>query len=308
MDPPRLIVFSTPLIATWVLDETHRILFDAGDGCAALLEGKIHKANFVALTHAHRDHVAGLPQLLNLRAGVAYSGGTPLQVLHPEGSHSLAAFGRFLSQFDHVTAGRSEWHTLQDGQQWDVGDNRFLRCFATRHIPDPDPSAPGPARSLGYHIGRMVDRLKPELRGRPQAEIDRLREQQGREAITEREEELLFSVSGDTRPLAAETFKGTRFLLHECTFLDSDETSQLEACERGHAHSCLSEVLDMAQAANVQHLALYHISKRYTDEEIIRTVRAACLRRDLKAKVSVALPGRLHVDLFSQTIWPYKNG
>ena len=77
-------------------------------------------------------------------------------------------------------------------------------------------------------------------------------------------------------------------------FLDNDETSQTEACERGHAHSCLGEVLDMAQAANVQHLALYHISKRYTDEEIVRTIRASCARRDLKAKVSIALPGRIH--------------
>ena len=50
----------------WV-DETHRILFDVGDGATALLEGKIHKARVIALTHAHRDHIAGLPQLLNLR-------------------------------------------------------------------------------------------------------------------------------------------------------------------------------------------------------------------------------------------------
>ena len=307
MDPPRLIVFSTPLISTWVLDETHRILFDAGDGCAALLEGKIHKANYVALTHAHRDHVAGLPQLLNLRGAVAHAAGSPLQILHPEGSGSLMALGRFLAQFDHVTAGRTQWHPLSPGEQIEVGDDRFMRCFATNHIPEADPDAPGPSRSLGYHIGRMVDRLKPELRDRPQPEIDRLRETQGRAAIITRQEEILFSISGDTRPLSPSAFAGTRFLLHECTFLDSDEVSQAEACERGHAHSCLGEVLDVAQAVGVSHLGLYHISKRYTDEEIVRAVRAACARRDLKAKVSVVLPGRLHMDLFSQTIWPLKN-
>ena len=305
MDPPRLIVFSTPLIATWVLDETHRVLFDAGDGCAALLEGKINKANFVALSHAHRDHIAGLPQLLNLRGGVAYNAGTPLHIFHPEGSGSLIALSRFLTQFDHLTAGRAQWHSFQPDEQWDLGDDRFLRAFPTHHIPGLDADAP--ARSLGYHIGRMVNRLKPELRDKPQAEIDRYRTEHGRDALTEREEEILFSVSGDTRPLSPETFKGTRFLLHECTFLDNDEADQAEACERGHAHSCLSEVLDMAQATDVQHLGLYHISKRYTDEEIIRAVRAACARRDLKAKVSVALPGRLHVDLFAQTIWPLRK-
>src|SRR5271165_5217389 len=109
MDPPRLTVFSTPLISTWVLDETHRILFDAGDGAAALLEGKIHKANVIALTHAHRDHIAGLPQLLNLRGGVAAANGEPLRVVHPDGSGSLIALGRFLAQFDQMTAGRVQW-------------------------------------------------------------------------------------------------------------------------------------------------------------------------------------------------------
>ena len=305
MHPPRLIVFSTPLVATWVLDETHRILFDAGDGCAALLEGKINKANYVALTHAHRDHIAGLPQMLNLRGSVAFGAGQPLQVLHPAGSGSLMALGRFLAQFDAVTTGQTQWHPLKPGEQQEIGDDHFLRPFSTLHIPDPDPTH---IRSLGYHVGRMVDRLKPELRGKSQAEIDRFRAEQGRDALTQREEEILFSVSGDTRPLSPETYAQTRFLLHECTFLDTDEVSQAEACERGHAHSCLGEVLDMAQAANIQHLALYHISKRYTDEEIIRSVRASCARRDLKAKVSIALPGRIHYDLFAQTIWPLKNG
>src|SRR5215831_9105518 len=117
MDPPRLTVFSTPLIATWALDETHRILFDAGDGVTALLEGKIHKAHIIALTHAHRDHIAGLPQLLNLRGGVAAAGGEPLRVLHPDGSGSFHAMGRFLAHFDQATSGKVLWQALRPGDR-----------------------------------------------------------------------------------------------------------------------------------------------------------------------------------------------
>src|SRR5207253_303055 len=69
MDAPRIILFSTPLVSTWVFDETHRILFDAGDGVTALLDSKIHKIRLAAITHTHRDHCAGLMQLLNLRGG-----------------------------------------------------------------------------------------------------------------------------------------------------------------------------------------------------------------------------------------------
>lgn len=304
MDPPRLTIFSTPLIATWVLDETHRILFDAGDGCAALLEGKIHKANVVALTHAHRDHIAGLPQLLNLRGGFAWQAGTPLQVLHPEGSGSLIAMGRFLQQLDHLSTGKTEWHALRPDSQFELGDERFIRAFTTHHIPEPNGQTGAAPRTLGYHIGRRVDRLKTELRDRPQADIDRLRAQFGREAIVERQEEILLTVSGDTRPLDPAIYQGSRFLLHECTFLENDEESQADACERGHAHSCLHEVLDAVQQTNISHLGLYHISKRYTDEDIIRTIRTACAKRDLRARVSVALPGRICSDFFSQTIWP----
>ena len=304
MDPPRLIVFSTPLVSTFVLDETHRVLFDAGDGTAALLEGKIHKANVVALSHAHRDHIAGLPQLLNLRGAVAAQSGQPLRLVHPEGSGAFLALSRFLTQFDAMTAGRALWQPFAAGETTELEDRHFLRAYATRHIPGAD--AAGRVRSLGYQIGRTVMRVRPELRSVSQKELDQIRADGGRDAITAPEEEILLTVSGDTVPLPPQTIAGTRFLLHECTFLDDDETSREEAGERGHEHSCLTEVLDLAQAVGVERLGLYHISKRYTDEEILRAVRAGCAHRDLKCRVSVALPGRLHLDLFAQTVWPPK--
>jgi len=301
LDAPRLIVFSTPLISTFVLDETHRILFDAGDGATALLEGKIHKAHVVALTHAHRDHIAGLPQLLNLRGGVAAANGEPLRVVHPEGSGSVLAFSRFLGHFDQATTGCVRWQPMRPGETSPLEGRRFLRAYATEHVPDPEP---GRAHSLGYQVGRIVDRVRPELRELPQAELDALRREGGREAITQPEEEILLTVSGDTRVLPAGSVRGTHFLLHECTFLDSDHDRLCEAAERGHEHACLGDVLAMAAEAGVAHLALYHISKRYSDDEIVRAVRTECARLDIRFKVSVALPGRLYHDLLSQTVWP----
>lgn len=304
MDPPRITVFSTPLVSTWVLDETHRILFDVGDGAAAMLEGKIHKARIAALTHAHRDHIAGLPQFLNLRGGQAAAMGEPLQVFHPDGSGSFLAMARFLSHFDQATAGRVTWNTWRPGDQLELDDGKFLRAYATRHVPCPDPTR---YRSLGYQIGRVVERLKPELRGLPQADLDRLRMEGGRQAITAAQEEILFTVTGDTTVLPPESLGGTKFLMHECTFLDTDQERCHEARERGHEHSCLGEVLDLTQAVDLEHVALYHVSKRYTDDEIVRAIRAGCAQRDLKTRVSVALPGRVYTDLFAQTVWPIKG-
>lgn len=304
MEPPRLIVFSTPLVSTWVLDETHRVLFDAGDGVAALLEGRVHRVQCVALTHSHRDHIAGLPQLLNLRGGVAFLQGLPVEVVHPDGCNSVAAFGRFLTQFDQSTTGKTRWRGMRHGDRLELGDNRFLRACAARHVPG---TTDGRPRCLGYQIGRVVTRLRPELRGRPQEELDRLRAERGRAAITCTEEDILLTISGDTLPLPPEMLAGTRFLLHECTFLDEDAEQRAEARQRGHEHSCLSEVLEVAQSAGVERLALYHISRRYTDEQILRTVRAACARREIRARVSVVLPGRVCYDVFAQVVWPVKG-
>jgi len=301
MEPPRITAFSTPLVSTWVLDETHRLLFDAGDGTTAMLEGKIHRIHYIALTHAHRDHIAGMLQLLNLRAGFAHHNGTPLTILHPEGSGSLMAMARFLSVFDAGTSALARWQPVTPQTRIPLADNHFLRPFETDHIPQT--SDKSRSQCLGYHLGRTVQRLKPELRGLPQAEIDARRRAEGKASITETHEEIIFSVSGDTKPLSPDVFAATRFLLHECTFLDEDAATVAEAGERGHQHSTLPAVIELAQAAGVERLALYHISRRYNDEEIIKAVRAECALRELNIPVSVVLPGRVCTDVFSQTIW-----
>ncbi len=301
MEPPRITAFSTPLVSTWVLNETHRILFDAGDGTTAMLEGKIHRIHQIALTHAHRDHIAGLPQLLNLRAGHAHHSGTPLTIIHPEASGSVMAMARFLSTFDAGTSALARWQPVTPHSRIPLADNHFLRPFETNHIPHLSDNSR--ARCLGYHLGRTVQRLKPQLRGLPQAEIDARRRSEGKAAITETHEEILFSVSGDTKPLPPEVYAGTRFLLHECTFLDEDAATVAEAGERGHQHSTLPDVIALAQAAKVERLALYHISRRYADDEIIKAVRAECARREVEFPVSVVLPGRVCTDVFSQSVW-----
>jgi hypothetical protein len=221
-------------------------------------------------------------------------------VVHPEASGSMMAMSRFLTHFDPATSAYVKWQPVNDGDQIPLDGRRFLRAYATRHIPASEPGRP---RSLGYQVVRIVDRVRPELRGLPQSELDSMRQSGGRESITQPVEEILLTVSGDTKVMPAATVRGTRFLLHECTFLDSDHDRLNEARERGHDHACLNEVLMMAKEAEVQHLALYHVSKRYTDEEILRSVRADCSRLEIRFRVSVALPGRLYNDLFSQVVW-----
>lgn len=294
MDPPRISLFSIPLVSTWVLDDTHRILFDAGDGVTAMLDARIHRIRLVALTHAHRDHCSGLLQLLNLTGKSGEQ-----RVVYPEASGALRALSTFLSTFDARTTGRVQWLPIAPGDEVPVEPARhFLRSFATDHYPE---VVPPRHLSLGYQIVRLVDRLKPEFVGLPQAELDKLWRAHGREYITHTVEDILVSITGDTSPLDPSLLSGSRVLLHECTFLEPGEHEEED--DEEHRHSTLDDVLLTAADAGVEYLGLYHISRRYEDSAVLRLVREKCAALSLRAKVSVALPGRLYEDLFSQRVW-----
>ena len=294
MDAPRITLFSTPLVSTWVFDETHRVLFDAGDGVTAMLDSRIHKIRLAAITHTHRDHCAGLMQLLNLRGGAG-----DFVAVFPEGSGSARALANFLTAFDSRSTAHVKWQPLGIREDLPIEPERhFLRGFETEHYP---PAETGRARSLGYQIVRHVDKLKPEFRDLPQAELDALRAEHGRSYLTETLEDVLFSITGDTVPLDPAKFRGSRALIHEATFMDVDERAEM--CSRGHPHTCFEEALEAARAAEIGILGLYHISRRYDDDRILARVRELCRKMAIRFPVCVALPGRVYEDFFSHRVW-----
>jgi ribonuclease Z len=291
---PRISLFSTPLLSTWVLEDTHRILFDAGDGVTAMLDSRIHRIRMVALTHTHRDHCAGLMQLLNLRGGAG-----DMVCVYPEGSGSARALTAFLQNFDSRSTSMVRFEPIAAGQSLPIEpDRHFLRAFATDHYPAFDPPR---TLSVGYHIVRQVDKVKAEFRDLPQPELDAIRMAHGRAHITETVEDVLFTITGDTMPIDPSAFAGTRLLMHECTFLDAQEKA--ENAGRGHPHCELDEVLDVATAARVGHLALYHVSRRYEDSRVLTHIRARCAERAVPFPVSVALPARMYEDLLAHVVW-----
>ncbi len=294
MEPPHITLFSTPLVSTWVFDETHRVLFDAGDGVAALLDSRIHKSKLVAITHSHRDHCAGLMQLLNLRGGAG-----DYKVVYPEGSGSSKLLQNFLTSFDSRSTSKVNWHLMAPGTDISIQpDRHFLRGFETDHYP---PLAEVKARSLGYQIYRHVNKIKPEYRNLPQQELDALRKANGREFLTDTIEDILFTVSGDTLPLNPEVYRGTRVLLHEATFMERSDRDEL--ANRGNPHTCLEEALEIARDAEVGRLGIYHISRRYDEETIRTSVREWCAKLAIKIPVSVAYPGKVIDNLFGNVVW-----
>lgn len=66
--------YSTALYSTFFFLEELGILFDCGDGAAAMLLGKSRKVKHIFISHADRDHLGGLLQFItSVRHSMLYA-------------------------------------------------------------------------------------------------------------------------------------------------------------------------------------------------------------------------------------------
>jgi ribonuclease Z len=295
----QLAIHSSPRFATWLWLPDWRLLIDAGDGVTQHLGYKIRKIDTVALTHAHRDHIGGLLQVVNQRGEAG-----AFAVAHPCGSSAFKMLEAFAGKFNPGTSWNAVWHALEEGDELASGiSDRLIKAFRTRHYVDDHPQdAP---RSLGYHLFWRKQKVRPEYRALPQAELDDLRARVGREGITAPVDEKWITVGGDGEPLPVSTVAGAKLLLHEATFLSpQDYDAEEDGEEAGHIHSTVAQALRVAREAEIENVVLYHVSTRYTDAEIRDAVRAVAQELHLAARVWVALPRRVHWNLLGERpIW-----
>jgi len=325
----QLTVRSAAMFSTWVFCPTDHLCFDAGDGLVASLNHKLIAIQTMLVSHGHRDHVAGLPMFMNVR--LHHEG--PVRVVYPAGSGIMPDLIRFCERFEQrCTPQRVAWTPVRPGQDLPgTKKNLFIRPFATKHYRRDD----GRGQSLGYHLGVKKNKVRPEFAGMSTNDtLDRIRQigaealardwaahpewhgldtkaradlmvSLGRAALTMEVEELYLSYSGDTETLSPETFRGVKTLVHEATFLSQEDLEDDESDEaRYHCHSALPDVIEMAMAAGVEHLALFHISVRYQANEVLEGMKSCLEHYRPPFPVSIALPGRLTMDWLDKRIWP----
>jgi ribonuclease Z len=294
-----LAMHSSPRFSTWIWIPDWHLLVDAGDGATQHLGYKIRKIDTVAMTHAHRDHCGGLLQVINQRGE---AGGFTLA--HPVGGKSWKMLENFAGKFNPGTSWNAVWRPLEEGDLIETGvDGRLIKAFRSKHYSDDDGlSAP---RSLGYHCLWRKQKVRPEYRDLPQAELDALRLQLGREGITSPVDEKHISISGDGCPVSPAEVEGSQLLLHEATFLHPDDYDAEEAGEDvGHVHSTLWQAVEVAHQAQVPNLVLYHISTRYTDQEIRDAVKSTAEAIAFPGKIWAAFPRRVYWDLLNdKPLW-----
>lgn len=265
-----MILYSVPMISTWTFVEELRLLVDCGDGAAATLGGKLQKIDTIVLTHAHRDHIGGLMQVLNLRGG---SG--KLKVLHPTGSKSFSALSMFLTTFDEESSGKVEWIPLNTTDTYRLNSTTEIQPFVTNHM-----EHQRYAKSVGYRLTRTQDRLRPEYLDRG-PEIPKIVKALGKEAVFSQETTCDYLFGGDGLPFDPAYLEGVKTMMLECTFLEHTPPM------RDHVHASLPEVHRLVTVAKPERLILNHISARYSDSQIRDAVNAL----EWPCPVQVVFPG-----------------
>ncbi len=256
------------------------ILLDAGEGVQyRLRETGVHptRIDAILVTHAHGDHINGLPGLLQtmymldrsrplLIAGPpsviefvkdvldveSYDFGFTLHLapLPPEGDATLASRGGDSLSLQWAPA----CHTV---------DSRAYR-LEWRLRPRLDPQKIRLLLGEGPAVRELIERGSTARSGR----VVRLED-----VVSEPPRRLAITYTGDTSepcPPVERLASGSRILIHDSTF---DRSLEREAVRRGHSSARLAA--EAAARARAHLLVLTHISARYEGREARKLLEEA---------------------------------
>ncbi len=247
------------------------VCFDMGQCTRASLS-----ASVVALSHAHMDHIGGLPywfsqryfQKIGAETHLPDTGQPPARgsvgkvVCHPELEAPLRAMLRAWEPLERQRT-PSEIIPLAPEEEYQLKNNVTLRAIETRHT----------VPSLGFAVIERRSKLKEEFKDFPQERLRELR-QAGTE-ITHPVEIPLVAYTGDTEPgefLVRNEFAKAKIVIVECTFFEPEHRGRASTGKHIHVED-LVRLLHVWEAESV---VIVHASRRTTIPYARERLQALC--------------------------------
>ena len=250
-----------------------RLLFDCGEGTQRQMQRSLGlvQVDAIYFTHFHADHFLGLPGLLKTYDLTERE--RPLTIYGPRGLRDLiGSLGRVIGRVGY----KLELVEIEPGDAIPC-QGAEIRTFAVEHsaraygyalveAERPGRFDPAEAKRLGVREGPAFAALQ---RGESVESSDGGTVEPG-QVMGESRPGRRLVITGDTAPCHAtvEAARGAELLVHDASF--SEEEAQ-RAADTGH--STVGQAAAVAREAEVELLALVHISSRYHVGKVLEEAR-----------------------------------
>ena len=253
-----------------------RLLFDCGEGSQRQMQRStgLVQVDEIYVTHFHADHYLGLPGLL--KTYDLQERERPLRIVGPAGADRTCS--RRCGGSSAGSATRSSWSSSSRGEA--VAPRRLRGPLLRGRAPDarlgyalvederPGRFDPDAAARLGVSRGPRL-RPAPARRGGRGATARMVAPEQ---VMGEPRRGRKVVVTGDTAPceMTRVAAHEAQLLVHDGSFADEESA---RAAETGH--STARQAAELAREAEVELLALVHVSSRYDVRDVLAEAREA---------------------------------
>lgn len=251
--------FSKGLYSNWFWHHPSRTLFDCGEGFATHAGNFIFGVERICISHAvHGDHVAGLAMIIGIRNSSRGDKEKPLDIYYPEDDTAMSSYRDFIAKrFGGWLQFQINWISIKPGHKIPLDSNHYIESFELQHTKK--------STTLGYKIVELRTRLRAEFRNEDIPAL--LKSGKWRSSdLNESYNANTLAYCLDAYRLDVNDIANADLAIMDCSFLRKEDRDEA-------THFTLEEALKVSYEAKVKHVAISHISSRYSMKDITEATR-----------------------------------